>query len=140
MRILEVDLAGGKVMKDVTDIAEKFRDLAAADSEYIVIQLLSKHGNDMGAQLLSIGTEVTGSFEKINFSRHLVLSGASAVVLIHNHPLGDPKPSKADKDLTEFLINTTELLGMNFYDHIIIGRDAFYSFEKNNTIKYKETK
>lgn len=53
--------------------------------------------------------------------RALELS-ASAVILVHNHPSGDPTPSRADIEMTKQIIDTAKPLGIAVHDHIIIGR------------------
>ncbi|WP_457569489.1 JAB domain-containing protein, partial [Desulfurobacterium sp.] len=57
---------------------------------------------------------------------------AVAVIFFHNHPSGDPTPSKEDIYITEKLIEAAKLLDIEILDHIIIGRDNFFSFKENN--------
>lgn len=60
---------------------------------------------------------------------------ASAVIFVHNHPTGDSKPSKADLLATETLMQASELMGIDLIDHIIIGKDEFYSIKEGKQIK-----
>ncbi len=53
--------------------------------------------------------------------------GASALILVHNHPSGDPTPSRADIDLTSDLIASASALGISIHDHLIIGRSGHVS-------------
>jgi DNA repair protein RadC len=59
--------------------------------------------------------------------RALELS-ASGIILVHNHPSGDPTPSLADRDMTKKIIEAAEKLNIQVYDHIIIGRKGHVSF------------
>jgi DNA repair protein RadC len=59
---------------------------------------------------------------------------ASAVIFIHNHPSGDPAPSRDDIALTRRLKEAGELLGLRVLDHIIIGKDQYYSFADEGRI------
>jgi DNA repair protein RadC len=59
--------------------------------------------------------------------RSLELS-ASAVILVHNHPSGDPTPSRADIDMTKLIQQAAKPLGVTVHDHIIVGRDQIVSF------------
>lgn len=59
--------------------------------------------------------------------RALELS-STAIILVHNHPSGDPTPSKADIDMTKTIIDTAKPLGIVVHDHIIIGKDGHVSF------------
>lgn len=49
--------------------------------------------------------------------------------MIHNHPSGDPTPSRADIDMTRTIIDTAKPLGISVHDHIIIGRKGFASMK-----------
>ena len=60
--------------------------------------------------------------------RALELS-ATAIVLVHNHPSGDPTPSRADIEMTQTIVNTAQPLGITVHDHIIIGKDGHASMK-----------
>ncbi len=55
--------------------------------------------------------------------------GASAIILVHNHPSGDPTPSKADIAMTREVAKAAETLGVTVHDHIVIGRTGHASFK-----------
>ncbi|MFZ1682006.1 MAG: JAB domain-containing protein, partial [Rhizobiaceae bacterium] len=59
--------------------------------------------------------------------RRALEHSASAVILVHNHPSGDPTPSRADIDMTKAIVAVAEPLGIVIHDHIIIGRDGHAS-------------
>ncbi|MGB7206638.1 MAG: JAB domain-containing protein, partial [Anderseniella sp.] len=60
--------------------------------------------------------------------RALELS-ASAIILVHNHPSGDPTPSQADITMTQQIVDVAEKLSITVHDHIIIGRKGHASFK-----------
>jgi DNA repair protein RadC len=60
--------------------------------------------------------------------RALELS-ASAIILVHNHPSGDPSPSRADIDMTKLIIEAARPLGIAIHDHVIVGRDGHASLK-----------
>ncbi len=60
--------------------------------------------------------------------RALELS-ASAIILVHNHPSGDPTPSRADIDMTREIVSAAKPLGVVIHDHIIVGRQGHASFK-----------
>ena len=60
--------------------------------------------------------------------KSVLLSSAAAVLLVHNHPSGDPAPSREDIELTTRLKEASELLGIRLLDHVIIGEGWHYSF------------
>ena len=49
---------------------------------------------------------------------------ASAIILVHNHPSGDPTPSRADIEMTQKIVVAAEALGVKVHDHIIVGKDT----------------
>lgn len=57
--------------------------------------------------------------------------GASALILVHNHPSGDPTPSKADIDLTHALASAAQPFNIRIHDHLIIAKTRHYSFKSN---------
>ncbi|MFQ5444449.1 MAG: RadC family protein, partial [Nitrospinales bacterium] len=63
-----------------------------------------------------------------------IKESAASIVMIHNHPSGDPSPSQADIEITHRLTKTGEIVGIKLLDHIIIGGDDFYSFADQGMI------
>ncbi|MGF7163422.1 DNA repair protein RadC [Rhodoligotrophos appendicifer] len=55
--------------------------------------------------------------------------GASGLILVHNHPSGDPTPSRADIEMTRFIVEAGQKLGLVVHDHIIVGREGHASFK-----------
>jgi DNA repair protein RadC len=63
-----------------------------------------------------------------------VRDSAAAIILLHNHPTGDPAPSPEDLEVTRRLCEAGELMGIKVLDHIIIGDGAFYSFSERGVM------
>jgi DNA repair protein RadC len=63
-----------------------------------------------------------------------VRESAAAMILLHNHPTGDPTPSAEDLEVTRRLCEAGELMGIKVLDHIIIGDGAFYSFTEHGVM------
>jgi DNA repair protein RadC len=55
--------------------------------------------------------------------------GASAIILVHNHPSGDPTPSQADVDMTNQIVKAAGALNIRIHDHLVIGHDKHASFK-----------
>lgn len=97
--------------------------------------LLLKRSNEVLAELkISIGG-LTGTMAdpKIIFSRALAL-GAAAMILIHNHPSGNPKPSTSDINLTNNLVKAGKFLDLPVLDHVIIAGKSFTSLSDSGLI------
>ncbi len=61
-----------------------------------------------------------------------IRSCASKVILVHNHPSGNSNPSEEDIFVTEKLIEAGEIVGIEIIDHVVIGRDSYWSYNENN--------
>jgi DNA repair protein RadC len=64
----------------------------------------------------------------------LVLASAAACFLVHNHPSGDPTPSREDLRLTRQLVECSKLLDLRIHDHVIIGRERFISLAQRGNL------
>ena len=61
--------------------------------------------------------------------RSFLRKHATAIVLVHNHPSGDPTPSRADIQMTKTIIDVARPLGIEVHDHIIVGKDGHASLK-----------
>jgi DNA repair protein RadC len=87
---------------------------------------------DLGMNLLAVETVGQGSVSHCNVDIRYILSrglqlGAAGFVLVHNHPNGTPKPSKADYEITQRLWRTGDDLDCNLLDHFIVAGDELIS-------------
>jgi DNA repair protein RadC len=74
------------------------------------------------------GGLTTCAVQPVDLLRPLVLNAAAGFLMVHNHPSGDPSPSVEDIALTNRLQEAAHLLGIALLDHVIIGRDGYFSF------------
>jgi DNA repair protein RadC len=81
----------------------------------------------IGCHEVSRGSVDSTPVEPREVFKAAVLVNASAIVLVHNHPSGDPSPSAADLALTARIREAGELLGIELLDHVIIGHDGRYA-------------
>lgn len=63
-----------------------------------------------------------------------IRKGACGIILVHNHPSGDPSPSASDRELTAQMVSAGKILGISVVDHIIIGDGRFISFARENLL------
>jgi len=100
--------------------------------QFGVILLDTKH-RVLRTVLLSIGTLDASIVHPREVFGAAAAAGAAAVVLFHNHPSGDPKPSKDDIELTRRLAAVGVLMGIDVVDHIILADVRYYSFKEEDT-------
>ena len=97
------------------------------NKEHLIVLLLSTRYNVEGYSLASIGTLNESIAHPRDIFRAAVASGCFAIVILHNHPSGDPSPSITDQTLTRRLIEAAEILQIKLLDHVIIGRRRLQS-------------
>lgn len=91
------------------------------ECECFVVLILNTRRRIRGHYLVSIGTMDTILVHPREVFRLAVMASASALVLVHNHPSGDPTPSEADIKVTRDLIRAGQLLKIEVLDHIVVG-------------------
>lgn len=64
--------------------------------------------------------------------RHAIMENATGIIICHNHPSGNCTPSEDDKKTTETIRKAGEIVGIDVLDHIIIGKDDYFSFVEHN--------
>lgn len=101
--------------------------MAFETKEQFRILFLDKKNKLIADEVQQVGTiDHTPVYPREVIKRTLELS-ASALILVHNHPSGDPSPSSADVQMTKAIANVAEPLGITVHDHIIIGRSGHAS-------------
>jgi DNA repair protein RadC len=104
--------------------------LGAVDREHFVVILLDRKHAPIGLNTVSIGSLTASVVQMREVFKPAILANAAALLCGHNHPSGDPAPSREDRALTQRLVDAGKLLGMPLVDHIVIGdgTTAFFSF------------
>jgi DNA repair protein RadC len=105
------------------------------EQEQFWIILLDARNRVIGRQLITVGTMCQTLVSAREVFRSAIIGGACSIILVHNHPSGDPAPSSADARVTVMLRQAGGLLSINVSDHVIIGSTAgdpagrgYYSF------------
>ncbi|MBC2773828.1 DNA repair protein RadC [Rhizobium sp. AQ_MP] len=103
--------------------------MAYETTEQFRILFLDKRNVLIADEIQGRGTvDHTPVYPREVVKRALELS-ATAIILVHNHPSGDPTPSRADIDMTRTIVETAKPLGITVHDHIIIGKDGHASLK-----------
>lgn len=100
------------------------------ECECFVALLLNTRRRVKGHQLISIGTLDTLLVHPREVFRGAIIAAAAAVVIMHNHPSGEPQPSEADIKVTRDLIRAGQLLKIEVIDHVIMGRPKHCSLRE----------
>jgi DNA repair protein RadC len=95
--------------------------------EKFVILLLNARSRLIKISTISVGTLTANLVHPREVFAEAIANGAECIILVHNHPSGEPIPSKEDRDITQRLYQVGELMGVKVADHIIIGEGKFLS-------------
>ncbi len=124
-------LEAGAPIRGPEDVHRHFHArLRHARSERFVVVLLDGRHRVVGEELISQGTLTASLVHPREVFRAALRESAAAIVLVHNHPSGDPAPSAEDRAVTGRLARAGELLGVRVLDHVVVAERGFYSFRE----------
>lgn len=120
-------------MNDPEEISKMLKTLLYMDElaeEHVYMIALNTSCKILGMFLISKGTICTSLVSPREIFLRAVLIGAVQIILVHNHPSGNPVPSECDMELTKRLKAGGELLNICLADHIIVGHNSYLSFKE----------
>ena len=131
---LSYQLASEKfVANNPVSIADIFMDdMRYLKKEHFKILLLDIKNQIISTEQISVGTLNASIVHPRDVFNIAIKRNASSIILVHNHPSGDPTPSKEDLNITKRLVETGRITGIDVLDHIIIGDNKFLSFRHEN--------
>ncbi|MBE3573715.1 MAG: DNA repair protein RadC [Moorella humiferrea] len=97
-----------------------------ADREICLAVYLNNKNEPNAIHVVSVGTLNSSLLHPREVFKAALLCNAAAVILVHNHPSGDPTPSAEDVAVTKKLAEAGEILGIELLDHIVVGRDGYF--------------
>jgi DNA repair protein RadC len=111
------------------DVAEFLMPrLRYAVKEQFIVILLNGKNKVVGTEVISEGSLSSSVVHPREVYGSALLHHAAAIMVAHNHPSGDPKPSDEDREITSLLAQSGKVLGIPLVDHIVIGDGTYYSF------------
>jgi DNA repair protein RadC len=129
-RIARAELKERRQLSSWNDVIDYCRtSMAFADKEQFRLLFLDKRNQLIADEVQQTGTvDHTPVYPREVIKRALELS-ATALILVHNHPSGDPSPSQADIQMTKAIIEIASPLGIAVHDHIIVGKNGHASLK-----------
>ena len=98
--------------------------------EHFCVVLLDTKNKVLGVEEISVGSLNTSLVHPREVFRPAIRKACASIILIHNHPSGDPTPSREDLDVTRRLFEAGQLVGIEVLDHVVIGDGRFISFRE----------
>ena len=112
-------------------LQKEFRN---ADREKFIAVHLNTKNQIISYEVVSVGSLNASIVHPREVFKGAILSNAASIILCHNHPSGDPNPSKEDKQLTNRLEEAGKILGIEVLDHVIFASSNFYSFKAEEVL------
>ena len=109
-------------------------DLRYKKKEIFRVVLLNTKNVIIGSKDISEGSLNASIVHPREVFLEAIKKSANKMILMHNHPSGDPTPSSEDINITKRLISAGQIVGIEILDHVIIGDGSFYSFKENGQI------
>jgi DNA repair protein RadC len=106
------------------------RDLCEDEREHFVVLLLNARQRLMRRDVVSLASLNSSIVHPREVFRPAIRNAAAAIVLVHNHPSGDPSPSRDDVEITRRLLRAGELLGIPVLDHVIVAGRRYVSLRR----------
>jgi len=108
-------------------VMEEMRHL---DREQFRIVLLDTKNHVLGVRTVSVGSLSSSIVHPREIFKEAITRSSAAIILVHNHPSGDPTPSREDVEVTRRLVEAGRLLGIEVLDHVVVGDNRFVSFKE----------
>lgn len=84
--------------------------------------------------IVSVGSLNASIVHPREVYKHAIRENAAAILLVHNHPSGETDPSEDDRAITRRLVQVGELVGISVLDHLIVGKESFYSMKQHGDL------
>ncbi|MBR0540373.1 MAG: DNA repair protein RadC [Bacteroidales bacterium] len=104
--------------------------------EHFLVMYLNQSFHELKVECISNGGTTNVIADPRIIFKHALNHGATCIILGHNHPSGNPRPSKDDRQLTQKIVSAGKLLDIAVIDHIIIGNERYYSFRDHGEMTY----
>jgi DNA repair protein RadC len=108
--------------------------LRASKREHFLVLLLNARHEVLMRDTVSIGSLNASIVHPREVFKPAIIESAASIVLVHNHPSGDPEPSEEDLAITRRLVQAGELLGIGILDHVIVASRGVVSFKSRQLL------
>lgn len=133
-RLTQARNPGRPVVSSPADVDALLRGrIARLDREHFVVVLLNTKNEVIGCPTVSVGTLSSSLVHPREVFKPAIKASAASVILAHNHPSGKVEPSREDREVTERLAQTGEVIGIGVLDHVILG-DGYLSLKERGML------
>jgi DNA repair protein RadC len=128
-QLCSAPLKAGQRFSNSRDLFQRYRaQFFSASKEYFLSLQLNSKNQLIREVLISIGSLNSSVVHPREVFAPAVRDGTAAVIFMHNHPSGDPAPSREDRECTQRLCQAGKILGIRVLDHVVLGYEDYFSF------------
>ncbi|MGB7533007.1 MAG: JAB domain-containing protein [Halobacteriota archaeon] len=137
-KFLMIEEATGKLIRMADDIYKLMKPETKIDRECCFVIHLNGRNKVIQKELVSMGTVTASMVAPREVFRRAIIQGSAAIIVVHNHPSGDPEPSMADIEVCNNLLKAAEILNVKLLDFMVIGFTDYVSFKDRGVGGFKE--
>ncbi len=126
--------SGSGAVRGPDDVICHVRDLVRARREHFVVLLLNARHEMERRETISIGSLNASIVHPREVFQPAIIHSAASLVLVHNHPSGDPEPSEEDLSITRRLVQVGDLMGIGVLDHVIVAARGVVSLRARGAL------
>ena len=108
--------------------------IADPNKEFFIALFLNTKNGIIKQEIISIGSLSANVVHPREVFRTACVVSASSIIVAHNHPSGDPAPSREDIEITKKLAEAGKMIGIELLDHVILGQDRNYGFKESGML------
>lgn len=122
-------------LKSAASVASYYMEtLRHEEREKLILSMFDSQCVLLGEEVISVGTVNTSIVSPREIFKKALMNQAVYIILLHNHPSGEPLPSTQDRQVTRRMEQCGEMIGIHLADHIIIGDNKYFSFKEENLL------
>ena len=137
LEIREIEYSYDKRPKisGMDDVIKAVKPLIAdQNKEFFIALYLNTKNGVLKQEVISIGSLSANVVHPREVFRTACMLSASSIIVAHNHPSGDPAPSREDIEITKKLAEAGKMIGIELLDHVILGQDKNYGFKESGML------
>jgi len=122
-------------IKSIEDVLASVKELRDKKQEYFLTLTLDGASRLIQKRTVFIGTLNKSIVHPREVFAEAISDRAAGIIFVHNHPSGNVEPSEEDFAITEKLVSVAKIMGIDVFDHIIVGRNGYFSFQSEGLLK-----
>ena len=136
MQLSDLETKYNQLVKltSASDVFNEMQDVKDAAKEIFVVFNLDIAGKVISREIVSIGILNACVIHAREIYKNAIILVANSIVIGHNHPSGEVEPSEEDIRVTGQIKKAGDIIGIKLLDHVIVGKDGYYSFQENNEL------